>query len=265
MRRTLAAAGLLLTIAAVAGGCATRRFRLPDGHRAPSADAAATWDLATRGCRSVRAYSSTIRLSGRVGGDRIPPGLAVASGLTDAGQIRLEGRALGRSVFTLAGGPDRATLVLHRERQFVVDRADRILETLVGTPFGSERLLAVLTGCVSLARDVADAAAIGDLLEVVTGDARVYLKAAGAIWLPRLGFTSGVQIDYRQYAAGWPAFVSVWTEPGAAEPAALHLRIDQIQVNSFAVSDRMFEVEIPAGATEVGLDALRRSAFRGGG
>ncbi len=170
---------------------------------------------------------------------------------------------VGRLVFTLAGTRDRSVLVLHREREYIVDRPDRILEALLGTRLEPETLLAILTGCVTLEED-ASASRLGDVVEIVTPGARLYLEASGTRWLPRLAFRAGVQIDFTAFDSLWPSEIRVWTEPGSEPAAALRFRIDTVQVNTFTLPEEAFAVEVPEEATLVDLEALRRAVSRKG-
>jgi len=237
---------------------------VPTAVRVPAPDGAAAWDEATRACRGVRVYSSTIRLSGRVAGERVPSGLTIASGFTSGGGMRLEARMVGRRVFTLAGRPDRAVLLFHREREFIVERADRILEKLVGTPLEPVDLLAVLTGCGTSVLEPVETWRVGDLVEVVTSRARVWLESSRGGWRPRLATTAGLQVDFVRFVGLWPEEVRVWTDPGAEVDAQLRLRVDSIEVNSFTLPDQAFEVELPPGATSIDLGDLRGTVGRKG-
>jgi hypothetical protein len=256
----------LLTIGLLSStmACAARRLPVPSGGRTAAPDGLADWAVATRACRSVRAYSSTIRLSGRVNDDRIPSGLAIASGLDAEGRLRLEARMVGRRVFTIAGTRERSVLLLHRERQYVVERAGRILGALLGPELDPETLLAILTGCVTFEQEATEVSRLGDFLEVVTSRARLYLRPDGSRWLPRLAFTAGVQVDFTRFEGLWPSELRVWTEPGGEPAAALRLRIDTVQVNSFAFDERAFSVDVPDDAELVDLEALRRAVSRKG-
>ena len=257
---------LVLAGALVAGGsaCAAKRMTVPSGPRSAAPDAVAVWTDAAETCRAVRVYSSTVRVGGRVGGERIPAGLSIASGFERSGRLRLEGSFLGRLVFTLAGTPDRATLVLHREREFVIGRPDRILGALFGAEVAPVDLLAILTGCVSFDGAVTGASRVGDLVEITIGPARVYLQRVQGRLRPRLAFTAGLQADFTAFDARWPTEIRLWTEAGAAVPAELRLRIDAVATNDFTLPEAAFTVEVPAGATEVDVEALRRAVSRKG-
>ncbi len=245
----------------VLSGCAARRFTLATGPRSVAPDGAAIWRDASRACQVVRVYSSTLRPGGRIRGERIPAGLAVAIGLDSAGRLRLEGRALGRLLFTLAGSTDRAVLVLHREQEFVEDRAERILEALLGVTFDPARLMAVLSGCAT-AGEATAASRIGDVLEIETGDARVYLDETQGRWLPRVAFTAAMQVDYAARQGGWPSDVRIWSESGADAGVELRVRIDTVVVN-VVIPDQAFSIDPPPGAKQVSLDDLRRAVREG--
>ena len=256
----LVVAGALV---AAGPGCAAKRLAVPSGTRTAAPDAVDIWNETAEACRAVRVYSSTIRVGGRVGGERIPAGLTIASGFDRSGRLRLEGRLVGRLVFTLAGSADRATLVLHRDREFAIDRPERILEALFGARLAPVDLLAILTGCVSF--DEATAASrLGDLVEIAVGSARVYLQPSQGRSRPHLALTAGMQVDFTAFDARWPTEIRVWTDPGADPAAELRLRIDTVTVNDFTLPDAAFTVDVPAGATEIEVAALRRAVSRKG-
>ncbi len=256
----LVAAALLLP----AAGCAARRLPAPSGVRVPAPDGMSAWEAATAACRGVRVYSATVRLSGRVDRERVPAGLSVAAGLDDAGGLRLEARMVGRRVFTLAGTPDRVVLLLHREREFAVDRADRVLEALVGTKLEPADLLAILTGCATSDRAPLETFAVGKFTEVVTSRGPVYLEQSSGGWRPRLAFTAGLQVDFRVFEGRWPREIAVWTTGEASRAAELRFRIESVEVNSFTLSAEALEVDVPSGFAQVELDAVRQAVSRKG-
>ncbi len=171
---------------------------------------------------------------------------------------------VGRRVFTLAGTPERSVLLLHREREFVVERADQILGALLGPKLEPDTLLAILTGCVTFEQEATETSRLGDVLEVVTNRARLYLERTGGRWLPRLAFTAGVQVDFTAFDGLWPSEIRVWTDPGSEPAAALRLRIDTVEVNNFTFPEAAFVVDVPDDAAPVELEALRRAVRRKG-
>lgn len=258
-------AALALVLLVLAGGCAARRFTIPTSPGEPAPDAAAIWADLTSGCDAVRWYSSRIHLSGgRTGGQSLS-GLSVFSGFDHTGRLRLEGNAVGRRQFTLAGTADRATLYLPRDREVIVDSTDAILTALTDAPMTSTRLLATLTGCLSGNPTMTGATRYGDIVEIATTGGRLFVERAGNVWRPRATFTDALEVDYRQFLGGWPSELVLWTAAGVTPEARLHMRLDNVQINSFTMEDRAFTVEeVPADAVPVSLDELR-ARLRGGG
>jgi hypothetical protein len=241
---------------AVSTGCALRRFAPPTGPGLPAPDGPSAWAEATRVCRAVGTYSATMFLSVRVA-DEGYPGITVFGGLTAAGSFLLQGRAgVGQRIFDLAGRPDRATLVLYREERHDVDHADLILEALVGIRVGPERLLAMLTGCVSTSDTVVRAERHGDLLEIDTGDGRVFLRRRDQQWQPRAGFVEGVEVDFVRIAGGWPQEINVFTEPGRSPEASLRVVLENLQIN-LPLNPAAFDLAVPENSVPITLEELR--------
>lgn len=259
-------AALVLVALVLAGGCAARRFTIPTGPGEPAPDAAAIWSDITSGCDAVRWYSSTIYLSGgRTGGPSLS-GLSVASGFDRSGRLRLEGNAVSRRQFTLAGTADRATLYLPRDREVIVDSTDAILTALTDAPMTSTRLLASLTGCLPGNPTMTGAVRYGDVVALETTGGRLFVARAGNVWRPRATVTDALEVDYRQFLGGWPSELVLWTAAGVTPVARLHMRLDNVQINSFTMDDRAFTVEeVPADAVPVSLDELRARLRPSGG
>jgi len=259
-------AAFALVLVVLAGGCAARRFSIPTGPGAPVPDAAAIWSEVTSGCDAVRWYSSNIHLSGGRSGGPSLSGISVFTGFDRTGRLRLEGNAAGRRVFTLAGTADRATLYLPREREVIIDRTDVILEALTDVPITSTRLLATLTGCLPGTPAMTGATRYGDVVRLETTDGRLFVERAGNVWRPRATVTDAIEVDYRQFLGGWPSELVLWTAAGVTPEARLHMRLDNVQINSFTMDDRAFTVEeVPGDAIPVSLDELRARLRRGGG
>ncbi|HUF49008.1 MAG TPA: hypothetical protein VMM93_14420 [Vicinamibacterales bacterium] len=236
---------------------------MPTGARTPAPAAAVIWAGATDGCRAVTSWSATLRVAGRVDGERIPTGLVVHSGLVSSGHLRLEGRVLNRLGFTLAGSADRALLRLEREREYVLDRAGAILSALLGTDLGADRLLSILTGCGTPEAAIIESAQVGAFLEVSTGGGQVYLQREGAAWRPVAALTSGFQVEYRRFDGPWPADVRIWSDPSSATPVELRVGIENVVINP-RLREEAFAVEPPDGWQRVELVSVRRGIGAGG-
>jgi hypothetical protein len=105
----------------------------------------------------------------------------------------------------------------------------------------------------------------GDVVRLETAGGRLFVERAGTIWRPRATVTDALEVDYRQFLGGWPSVLVLWTAAGVTPEARLHMRLDNVQVNSFPLDDRVFTVEeVPADAVPVSLDELRARLRRGG-
>lgn len=247
---------LVTLVCVLSAGCAAHRFTFPAGSGLPAPDGPSAWTEATQGCRAVGTYSATMFMSARVGAERFP-GITVFSGLTDTGSFLLQGRAgLGQRLFDLAGGADPATLVLYREDRYTVGPAMDILEALVGIRLGPERLLAILTGCVTRSDVVIRAAWHDDVLEVDTGDARVFLRWRDGRWQPRASFVDGLEVDFTRIVGGWPQEVNLQTGPGQSPQASLRVILEDVQIN-VDLNPAAFDLAVPETAVFITLDELR--------
>src|SRR5579871_6754865 len=246
-RRTAAISSTILTTVALlwSAGCAARAFARPSGPVSPAPGAAAAWDGATNACRGVHEYRASGRLSARVASQRIPHvdiGLAASA----AGDIAIEARAGSALVFKLAGSASEATLVLADGNRVVRAPAAEIVEALVGAPLGPERLLAVLTGCVSRQPALSRAERVGDFVHVWTGDGEVYLEKNGGAWRPRGGFFEALVVEYRSFAGEWPADLTIVSEPGHTPAVSISLHLEDPQANP-PPAPAVFKVNVPDG------------------
>jgi hypothetical protein len=246
-----------------AAACASRGFIRPEGPSRPLADASALWRQASAPCQSLTAYQTQIRLSGRVAGQPLGS-LTVGVVVSRAGEIGLEARVSGPSVFVLGGRADRATLWLASSRRVVVDRADAILDALVGVPWDPERLMAVLSGCATFAGAAADAREYDGGITAVqfSGGDEVYVETIAGRSSVRAAIVDGVAIDYRRAESGWPQQIALRSEPGRSPSVALSMRID-VAVPDPATDPSQFAVVVPSGASPMSIDELRTSGPRG--
>jgi hypothetical protein len=246
-----------------AGACASHGFIRPEGPSRPLADASALWRQASAPCQSLAAYQTQIRLSGRVAGQPLGS-LTVGVVVSRAGEIGLEARASGPPVFVLGGRADRATLWLASSRRVVVDRAAAILDALVGVPWDPERLMAVLSGCVTFAGGAADAREYDGGITALrfSGGDEVYVETIAGRSSVRAAIVDGVAIDYRRAESGWPQQIALRSEPGRSPSVALTMRIEAV-VPDPATDPSQFAVVVPSGALPMSIDELRASGPRG--
>jgi hypothetical protein len=242
---------LLLTALA----CAGHRFAVPAGPGVPAPDGAAAWAEASRACRDARSYSASLRVSN---GTRMPA-LSLLAIVTAEGRIRLE----ASSLFWLAGTATRAQLLLTDGNKLVAGRADEIVDAIVGIKLGPERLLALLTGCVSRSPALVGAERFGKLIAVTTGDGRVFVEPRDGRWQVVAGEVDGLLVDYR-FLGYWPAEWRATTEHLTPE-ATLKVSVDDSTVNdpSIAQHPEAFTLKIPVNAVPMTLDELR-ATFRKG-
>ena len=131
--------------------------------------------------------------------------------------MAIDARVSGSSFFTLRGRGEAATLVLSQERQVVTGRVDEILDALAGLPIGPERLLAVLTGCLSLA-PATTGERVGPFVRVTGPDAVVYLTRASGPWRVRAGTFGSLSVDYATRDGAWPSQIVLRSVAGRTGP-----------------------------------------------
>ncbi len=211
--------------------CGTRAiFVPPAGPGAPAPDAAVAWAEATGACRTARAYVAALRVSGRVGAQRLWP-VSIEAAVTADQSIYLGATAAGNSLFVLAGTANRATLWLRRDQRIVTATPAEILEAIVGVPLSPDALLGVLTGCVARSFDITRAARYGRLLTIETSDARVHLEQQGGRWRIRAAETGAFTVEFTGGGPSRPQDVWIWSaagrEPAGVDPSVGHRRRDQ--------------------------------------
>lgn len=255
MQRFVAAAA----IAFAAAACGRPIFVPPSGPGA-SADASAAWSEATASCRSAKSISATLRVSGRVGSQRIWP-LSVDAAVT-ATDVYMGATASGRSIFILAGTSTAATLWLRGDQRVVRAPAGNILEAILGIEVAPDRLLAVLTGCATRELQPGTAATYQRLLAVDTGDGRVYLERQNTGWRTRGAELEGFTVEFRWQQIRWPEKIWIWTTPGKDPAARVDVTVEDAELNP-ALPPGVFNAPAGAvGAEPMTLEELR-SALSG--
>jgi hypothetical protein len=202
-------------------------------------------------------YRARLGLTGRVGDRRIR-GLASATidlALTREA-IGLEAGVSGQTLFRLGGRRDEADLLLRDPARVVRAPAESILEALIGVRLGPDRLLDVFGGCISSAESFERALRHGDVLEIMTGDATVYLDRQNENWRARAGRLGDLAIDNWNFSGGVPRDVSVRSTGSQAPRVDLTLRVQEVAVNS-PIDPSAFRVAIPAEAVRLPLAELR--------
>lgn len=236
-------------------GCAAVRFEPPVGAPSARPDASSLWSQATEGCRDLEAFGGEVRASGRVDGQRIP-GLRLGTAFTARGQVAIEARVSATAVFSLRGSADAATLVLPQDQQAVVGRTDDLLDALVGLRVGPERLLLLLSGCVSTGPATAGEA-IGGVVRIRTPDAVVYLTEHHGRWRVRAGAFDGLDVAYEVSDGHWPRRLRLSSRPG--QVPAIDLGLELVAATTDARPASVFVASVPAGFDRVTVAWLREN------
>ena len=252
-RTSACVAGLAVWTAA--SGCASARFVPPTAAPVARADGRAVWAEATRACAGAQAFAGDVRASGRVAGQRVS-GLRLAMALGRPGRAALEARVSSTLLFALRGTEADATLVLFQDRRVVNASAGDLMDALIGVPLGPERLMAVLTGCVSFA-EPEDAQGVGEFVRVRTQDATVYVRAVSGGWRARAGAFDGLTVDYQYDGGDFPSRVRLTSDPGRSPAIDLALTLASFDTNPR--DPAVFLPRVPVGFDRGSLDWVREN------
>lgn len=251
------AAGLALA-AALTSSCAGGRFVLPSGASAAFPEGADVWNSLTEHCRSITSLRAQLRVSGRVNGNRVPA-LTVGAGL-EPDQLSLVAMAGARPVFNLAGRRDAAVLVNHIGGTWTRGPAEDVTRALVGLGLPPDRLLALVTGCVS--GDVAATSSdrVGGYGRVHTVDSAIYLRERDTRWSLAAATFGDVVAEYRRVVDGWPRDIQV------QRGTDVSLRVQVIEFDRNPALPRgVFELQVPDRFIEQTLEDLARTGPLGDG
>jgi hypothetical protein len=222
----------------------------------PLSDASLIWAEATKECATVDRYSADeLRPSGRVAGSRIRGSLALA--VTAGGLIGVEATYGQLRIFYLKGTSDNATLWLPGEGRVVTAPAAQILNALVGLDVDPVRLLAVLTGCVAVDRQLSQAVRVGQWLRLETRDKTTVFvaEAAGRRRVVAADFDR-LSVEYGPLVEGLPSRVTIATVPGRSPVVNLTLAIKGVRRNPDLPAEA-FRVVVPADAVPASVSDLR--------
>jgi hypothetical protein len=251
---------VLVMLAMFTAACAGRAaFVVPRGPSGPAPEAATVWSALVTACRSTTSYRSEFALTGRIGDRRIR-GLASArlfTALAANGNIGLEATVSGQLLFRLGGAAEQATLLLRDENRVATARPAEILDALMGVSIEPARLLAIVSGCVTMTESFSRAVRVGDVIEIATSDATVYLTSAAAGWQARAGRFGDVAVDYFAFDRGLPRELRIATTGTNGAAVTIDLNVRAVQTNG-ALDPAFFRVVVPDGATPISLDELRR-------
>jgi hypothetical protein len=173
------------------------------------------------------------------------------------------GRAVAleaQSFFTVRGTAEQATLVLRDGRRFVRAAVVDLVHALIDVRLNPAQLLAILTGCLTPRPEFVDAVRRGDWLVVTTTDAVAYLAPDDESgWALRAGTFDGLQVDNEQRGARWPSNIRITSDPGAVgPPVSITISGLEILETDTTFDPSWFQPVVPAGATEISVDDLRR-------
>jgi hypothetical protein len=258
--RVLAAHTLLVAVAAVSA-CTPKVASLPSGSGAPFPEAANAYARATERCRGVRTFSAELALSGRVSGHKLRG--RILAGLAEPSQLRLEAPApFGRPVFILVARGQEATLVLSRDRRVLRGVApDAIIEALTGVAIGPDDLRAAIAGCGlgDAATTTAGVSYPGDWVAIDSGAARSWLRRVSGAWRLVASTRGALEIRYERFDGDRPSEVRLRGAGQQGAPRAdLLVGISQVEIN-VPLTQEVFDVDVPADATPLTLEELRRN------
>ncbi len=250
----------IVTLAACGG---RPRVTLPTGAGTPFPGFTSAFTEATAECRAVRKLSATIRLSGRAGKTKVAA--RIDAGFAVPAQIRLEGYPRvsfgGKPFFVLASRKAEATLLMPRDARVLRGAAPAaIVEALAGVALGPEDLRAIVAGCGLQSPDpVSGRSFAKGWAAIDAGGTTVFLRQIDRRWRVAGATRGPLSIAYGDFAAGKAATVQITTPAGDGGAGAdLVLRLSEIEIDP-PLDDRVFEVEVPADATPLTLEELRRA------
>lgn len=233
-------------------------FVPPAGPGVPAANASDAWASATTACRQSQNYKAILHVSGRAGDQSLWP-FAVETALTADGAIYMSANTSGQSIFVLSGTAKQATLWLRREDRAVVAPPGDIIERILGVPLPPERLLSVLTGCITRTFDVTSSAQHNSILTIQTPDARVFLEPDAAGWRARAGEVDGFSIELGRKSSALPEKVWIRTAAGRSPEARLDVKVSEAETNTTIPASFFAPPAGAARAQPMKLEELRVS------
>ena len=253
--------GLSAMLLVLTAGCATNRPTLPTGAGTPFPGFEAVYEEAVRECSGAKTVVAELGLSGRAGTTRLRG--TVTSALGEGGAIRLEGVALGRAIFILAGRGGRATLLLLRDDRVVRDAPpEAIVEALAGVPLTPADLRAAVAGCGLGSGGPANGRMFtNDWAAVDVGETVTYLRRVENRWRVGGATRGGLTLMYETFVSGLPASINIRStggQAGAALVADIRLRVSNLEIN-VPVEAKAYEIAVPPDAEPLSVEELRRA------
>lgn len=264
--RGLRAAPLLIALTVTA--CAPPRSpALPAGAGAPFPNFQSAYDEAVAECRGANRVVAELGLSGRAGDQRL--GGRIVAGFAEPSSVRLEGVALGRTIFILVAKDRDATLLLPRDERVVRDAPpEAIVEALAGVSLTPAELRAAVAGCGLGAGTPASGRMFTEEWSAVdVGSGLTYLRRVDGRWRVGGATRGRVRIVYADFSGGLPGTIHVRSDAveGVSEKpvADITLRVSQLEINT-AIDPRAFELVVPPSAVPLTVEELRRAGPLGG-
>ena len=243
----------VVAAAAFAASCAAR---VPDRPSGAASDAPAAVQVladVTRHCRPLRTATAEIRLSGRVGPERVRARLL--AGFAEPDSLRLEALApFGPPALVLASNGPTTTLFFPRDAQVLRDApVAAVLDALTGLALDAADLRRLLFGCVM--GEGGRGRQYGMSWQVVeAGDARAFLKSGVLVAADYLGW----QVDYAAHEGGIARTVRVRrTLPRGNIDLVAALASVATNTDLDAAA---FTVTVPAGVSPITIEELRAAS-----
>ena len=256
-RARLLAAIVLAASAATCGPPPT--LKLPSGPSTPLADTEAVLRDAIGHCAGVHSITAELGLSGRAGSTKLRGHLQ--AGFAQPAHVRLEAVApFGAPYFVVAGTGNDTTLWLPRDARVLRDTsAADIIEPLAGFSATPDDLAAWLEGCPAATFDGATGQSFGGDWAQIGGAERTAWFRKIDRWRLVQTEHDGLSVEFADHAGVQPGRIRI-RRAAAADRAALDVgvSIGQVETN-VTLGDRAFTVDVPADATPITLDELRRS------
>jgi len=256
VRSAIAELAIVGLIASAVACAPAPRLTFPTGVATPGPEALEAWVATTAACRAAATYSAEIVIDGRVGAEKLR-GVRLHSAFTRDGRIRLEGVApIGGPIFLMAGGAERATLTLPRDRRVITAPVADIVNALIGLKFAPADWVDVLTGCVADASRATGGKLGADAVIALGDGSRALLKRDGGGWRVVFGERPESLIEYRAYQGRWPSLARIDSAASAAVALSINLGISQIFVNA-DLPAKTFTLDVPSGFEPMTLAELR--------
>lgn len=247
--RLAAALALGVTLAA----CAARGPARPAGTATDDPSALAALEAVTAHCRPLRTATTEIRLNGKAGAARVRARLL--AGFAEPASVRLEALApFGGPALVLASDGTATTVLFPREKQVLREApVASVLDALTGLALDAADLRRMIFGCLAPAAGRGRAYGQG-WQSVEEGDTRLFLRGGVLVAADYRGW----QIDYTLPQGGIARQVRV-RRTTAAGPIDLTAALGDVATN-VELDPRAFAVDVPADATPISLDDLRRAS-----